>query len=693
MRARAADAESGNVDPETQDRHPRPSSTVSDSWHVLCVDDDRLVHASTEFLLDRMEFLGRRVVLETAVSAAEALVRLKDGPEAAVILLDVVMERSDAGLRLVEQLREDLGNTATQIIIRTGQPGYAPERTVVDRFAINDYIDKSRSDDVRLLTAIKLAIRAYSQIVALRDAEARQSGELARRGAILKLIADPLLVVDADGRLDLASEAVREVLGYNPEELAGSPFLDLFSAEDRDSLSGAWSSARLPVRAPFRRDRVRVRAKDGSWRTMSVAGRSSDNTPGLAGAVFVLRDMTDLTLSEAEARRTQKLQAIGRLAGGIAHDFNNLLGAINGFATLVDMDASSGEDVRGFARRILDACERGRDLVGQILSFARAEDTVLEIIDLTEAVSGALDIVRTSLGSGVTFETSLIDDRVHVVGNRTQITQLLLNLSTNARDAVQRTRGRVEFSMVLGDASHWTKALPDGYVETRSGSIKRDTPYVFLTIRDNGTGIAPHALERLFEPFFTTKPSGRGTGLGLSVVHRIVRACRGALRVASREGHGSIVDVALPVVDGSGTAPSLRVDEGTVVDPGDINILVVDDDLDLAEGLSMILARRGYRVRHAQDPSEALAALTEGHELFDVVITDESMPGMLGTELIDRARQFDVPSEFIIYSGYGTALAGKRPADIGALRILRKPARLAEIEGAIRDAVVGRTGP
>ncbi|MEQ8395084.1 response regulator [Thalassobaculum sp.] len=671
--------------PET----PALNSNEAAPWRIVAVDDDPLVHSTTRFLMSDLTFRDRPIEYHAATSSDEAIRLLRDGAEPAVILMDVVMDRPDAGLQLASLIREDLGNSASRIIIRTGQPGYAPQRHVVERYDINDYLEKSRLDSDRLLTSVQVALRGYDQFSRLRESERLKAEEIARRTAITDLMADPLIVVDPDGRITLASQAIEEVLGYRPADLIGMPIGDLVHPSQQDSVPRLQQQVDGTEAPSFHRDNLRFRARDGSWKIVNVSGRTGLDVPGLRGGVYLLRDVTDQYLSDEEARRTQKLQAIGRLAGGIAHDFNNILGAIGGFASLIRMDLDHDTERCGYTDRIADACNRGRDLVRQILAFARAEDTVLDTIDVRAVVSESLEMLAAGLERGVGIDADLPDEPIPIVGNRAQVTQLLLNLVSNARDAMPEGSGNVRIELNVAQGRRWDRGgrVESGAGQAVSGSLDAQQRYAFLSVSDQGVGMSAETLQRIFEPFFTTKAIGRGTGLGLSVVHGIVRSHHSAVRVTSELGAGAVFEIAFPLAEGQVVETMDTSANAERQDVSDVRVLIVDDDRDVGESLQTLLARAGYRVEFQSNPVDALEWLRNCGEVVDIVITDESMPGMLGTDLIAAAAEVVPETIFIVYSGYGSNLNRQRAEDVGAFQILEKPASFGSIDRAIRDAL------
>ena len=365
---------------------------------------------------------------------------------------------------------------------------------------------------------------------------------------------------------------------------------------------------------------------------------------------------------EAEQRRHQlreanagKLEALGRLAGGVAHDFNNILGAILGFAGLLKDDVRDRPEQRRFVQRILLACERGRDLISQIRTFARAESTEHKIVDLVQIVRQNGNLLTASLPKSTRLEFDLPTGELPVLGSEALLGQLVTNLCINASEALDGRPGEISVSVDRPLTSE-LQYLRQGQLSANErllGEIGPSNEYSCLRVADTAGGIADAVLDRMFEPFFTTKGRQRGTGLGLAVVHGVIESHGGACQVISRPGEGTTFSVYLPlrsdpVVEIARPHPAHNLSGGE-------KVLVVDDEPDIVDVLTIGLERLGYETVGVTDPREALAAFQEDPRAWDIVISDEVMPGMRGIELIHKLKTIRPDLRAVLCTGYGEA--------------------------------------
>jgi len=425
----------------------------------------------------------------------------------------------------------------------------------------------------------------------------------------------------------------------------------------------------------------RLRHHSGEWRwyrQRGVAVRDASGRPmRMAGS---MEDITDRKQVEAERerlelqlRQAQKLEAIGTLAGGIAHDFNNILAAILGYGEMVQKDAPEGTAVRRNIDAAMSAGLRAKSLVERILAFSRSGMGERVPVHVQSVVGEALDAVAASLPPGVTLERRLDCGNAAVQGDPTQVHQVVLNLCANAVQAM-KSSGTLSVTLELAQldgARCATRVLPDG-------------SYVRLSVRDTGSGIEPHLLERIFDPFFTTKEVGVGTGLGLSLVHGIVADLGGGVEVSSTVGEGSRFDVYLPW--SSCVEPAVRVDEVLPAGQGQ-TVLLVDDEEALVRLGEEMIAGLGYEPVGFTSSAEALATFRAAPERFDIVLSDEAMPGMTGSELAlaIRAIRADVP--IVLMSGYVTPLMTRRARDAGVAEVLSKPLVALDIARSLAGAL------
>jgi signal transduction histidine kinase/CheY-like chemotaxis protein len=419
---------------------------------------------------------------------------------------------------------------------------------------------------------------------------------------------------------------------------------------------------------------------DGQYTTLGVNGYLVDSPGGAAEpgrrVIGFVKDVSEKIRADEERRRleaqlkqAEKMEAVGHLAGGIAHDFNNILGAILGYGELAQKRAPQG-DLKRYLDTIMGAGNRAKALVTQILSYSRAEGADRIAVMVAPIAQEACDLIRGSspLTLEVNFDAS--DEDAAVLGDPTRLHQLFMNLFTNAIHAMGQG-GTLDVALGSEQVSERRKV--------RTGVIEPGD-YVRISVSDTGHGIAPEVIDRIFEPFFTTKPAGRGTGLGLALVHAVVKEHGGFMDVTSELGRGTQFDIWLPRTKAEeGAAEAAQVEpQGS----GQV-ILAVDDEPEVLAALEEMLATMGYEPAGFGDPQAALEAVRADPHRFEAVVSDEVMPQLTGTQLAVELRKIDPALPIVIASGYGGAGFETRALSAGINRVLRKPYRMSELGEAL----------
>jgi PAS domain S-box-containing protein len=415
-----------------------------------------------------------------------------------------------------------------------------------------------------------------------------------------------------------------------------------------------------------------------------------DSAGELIGLLGINRDISEQKRAEAarasleaQLRESQKMQAIGTLAGGIAHDFNNIIAAILGNAELARQDVSADSRVRESVEEIRKAAVRGREVVQQILSFSRRRPTARRPVALGPIVEESVRLLRATLPARVALEIRCDADVPMALADDTQIEQVLINLATNAMQAMQGGPGRIEIRLdtVLLDA-----ALAGARPGLRALYAAHPGRTPRLAVRDDGAGMDAATLERIFEPFFTTKPQGEGTGLGLSVVHGIVLGHEGAIVVESEPGKGTTFTLYLPEAEAQPNAarPTAAGNEAAAPAAGaGERILYLDDDEALVFLVQRMLQRRGYRVSGYSSPKEALAALKTDPAGFDLVVSDYNMPGISGLEVARAVRDIRADLPVVIASGFIDEQLHAQSAGAGVREMIFKADAVEDLCNAI----------
>jgi len=374
---------------------------------------------------------------------------------------------------------------------------------------------------------------------------------------------------------------------------------------------------------------------------------------------------------EAQLRQSQKMEAVGTLAGGIAHDFNNILGAILGYGELAQQQSPSGSAVRRYIDHVMHAANRAKSLVDRILGFSRSGLGERVPVNVEDVVAETLELLEASTPAGIRIEARLEAHDAAIIGDATWLHQVAMNLCTNALQAMPHGGVlRVELDAVGVDAPR-----------TLSRGTLAAGRYARLVVGDSGTGIPAAVLERMFDPFFTTKRVGEGTGLGLSLVHGIVTDLGGAIDVATVEGRGTTFSIWLPLTNE--TAAPAESDTAELPRGNGETVLVVDDEKALVELAEEMLAELGYEPIGFDSSVDALAAFRAEPARFDLVLSDEVMPDLVGTELAERIRALGAAVPIVIMSGNGGANLAMRAAAIGVDEVLRKPLRSRDLAEAL----------
>jgi len=402
----------------------------------------------------------------------------------------------------------------------------------------------------------------------------------------------------------------------------------------------------------------------------------ADRSGRITHMVSIERDITERKALERQVRESQKMESIGTLAGGIAHDFNNILAAILGNVALAREDAGATHPVQASLDQINRAGLRARHLVQQILAFSRQEQRGLVAQPLRPVVEETLDLLRSTLPAGVRLDARLDEPPVAARVDATQLQQVLMNLCTNAWHAVPAQGGRIEVGLDAvpadGPQRELLPDLPPG-------------PQAHLWVSDNGHGMDGTTRERIFEPFFTTKPVGQGTGLGLPVVHGIVRSHGGRIAVDSAPGQGSTFHLYLPWVEAQGAAAAAVEITQPLPIGGGQHVLYIDDDEVLVLMVERLLQRAGFRVTTESDPQSALAQLRTQPQAFDVVVTDFNMPELSGLEVARAVAALRPDLPVVVSSGYLSEEVRRQAQAAGVRGLLNKEQTLEELPGLLKS--------
>ncbi|MBI2189553.1 MAG: response regulator [Acidobacteria bacterium] len=603
---------------------------------LLVVDDDARFVEYLRILLRR----ARSAFDVSAVGTVdEALRGLARGTHD-VCLLDYRLGDED-GLDVLRRAR--VRDLATPVVLLTGEQDESLELAAIHEGA-QDYLNKSELEPHRLERTLLRAIARHRAERTLRERELRVAEAEARALVMATL-------VGLDGRWLKVPPRFCALLGYTEEELLGLRFQDITHPDDLACCVDALQQMTAGTVRSVECEKRYVRKDGGTvWVYLNSSLVADDDGTPLCLLTYV-RDIGEQKQLEEQLRQAHKMQAIGQLAGGVAHDFNNLLTAILGYAQLLEEECAGIPDAERDVAEVLKAATSASALTAQLLAFSRKQLLKPEVLSVNTVIEGMTNLLSRVVGEDITIVTRLGEAVPLVEADLVQLQQMLINLASNARDAMPRG-GRlvVETSTrVMADAGG---PLPPG-------------TYASIVVSDTGCGMDRATLARIFEPFFTTKEHGKGTGLGLSTVYGIVKQSGGDIACESAPGAGATFSILLPASEKASPVPSIR---GTMPCACPGTILLVEDRTDVRLLARRILVRCGYTVLDTDDPDIALRTADETS--VDLLLTDVVMPGMNGPELARRLRARHPDVRVMFMSGFAEHSA---IAETGGAPFLSKP--------------------
>jgi len=384
----------------------------------------------------------------------------------------------------------------------------------------------------------------------------------------------------------------------------------------------------------------------------------------------------ELAKYERQLQQVLKIQAIGTLAGGIAHDFNNILFPIVGYTELTMDEVSEDSVAHKNLEEILKAAHRAKNLVQQILTFSRQSDQERKPIKIQNIITETLRLLRASIPASIEIIHKIQDDCGHIMGDPTQIHQVIMNLCTNAYHAMQDKGGKLEVILTEIDV---------GYEEMIDKVGMQPGKHLRLLVKDEGCGMEASVLDRIFEPYYTTKEQGKGTGLGLSVIHGIVKNHGGDITVKSTPGKGTIFQVYLPLIEDVDPDVEFESTDGAI--KGEERILLVDDEEQIVAMEQQMLENLGYRVTARTDSAEALKVFAEHPQNFDLVITDMTMPHMTGDQLAQKMLDIEPNIPVILCTGFNQVITEEKALAMGIQKFVMKPVVKKELATTIRTVL------
>ncbi len=507
--------------------------------------------------------------------------------------------------------------------------------------------------------------------IALAIDRKRTEEERVRLATAIENAAEGVLIMDENATTLYVNPAFEKITGFSLEESKGKIPRFLKGSKPKEKYNPEiWS--RISAGQIWRGSFSNKRKDNKSYEEEITISPIRDDFGKICNFVAIRRDVTEQKRLSDQLRQSKKLEAIGTLAGGIAHDFNNIIGAISGFTELL-MDDVTEDRSRKNLQHILKATHRAKDLVQQILTFSRMSENERKPLQVSSIVKETLKLLRASLPATIEINHDIQAEKSLILADPIQIHSLLMNLCTNAHHAMRQTGGTLEVSV--------TDIIIDNETAQRYQELKPGN-YIRITVSDTGTGIDPEIMDRIFDPYFTTKEVGEGSGMGLALVHSIVKNHHGEITVYSELGKGTTISVLLPSIQTKIKEPKKIVEKP--IRGGSETILFVDDEKNLVQVSKQRLERLGYAVIGTTSSPEALEIFSHNPHIFDLIITDQTMPKMTGAELAQKMLKIRPDIPIILATGFSELVSKERSKALGISEFIMKPLFSDEIADLVR---------
>lgn len=643
-----------------------------DKTEILIVDDDIRNLFSLKAILDDPAYS-----IITAETGAEAI-ELTKSHDFAVVILDVNLPAMN-GFETAERMRQRKKNRHLPLIFLTAffnDDAYVSKGYLAGAV---DYIIKPVAPVI-----IRAKVNIFVELHRLRKSSEQRAAERlriseAKYKSLFDTSRDGIAFMSMDGQIERVNKAYCDMLGYTENELI---FMTYHQHTPKKWLNKDLEILERQVLVRDYSDEYRkefIRKDNTAFPVMVRIWLVRDPNGKPLRLLKLVRDVTDQIRLEAQLRQAQKMESIGTLAGGIAHDFNNILGAIIGYTQLARYNIKEPDRALADIDHVLTASNRAKDLVKHILGFSRLTEHRMQPIQLHHIVKEALKLIRASLPSTIEIRQEISSQGTSMMADPTEIHQVLMNFCTNSLHSMENTGGVLEVTLEPVDQND---------VDINEHPGLNPGPFVRLTVSDTGCGIDPKHIERIFDPYFTTKKKGTGTGLGLAVVHGIIKNHGGSVHVKSQLGVGTVMTVIFPRLEsavekepiGSETLPT-----------GQESILFVDDEKSLVEIEKLMLQRLGYHVVSEYSSRKAFNTFINNTDHFDMVITDMTMPEMTGLELARGISAIKPDIPIIICTGYNNKITEDVARGAGIARVLLKPLETREFAVTIRELLDKRS--
>jgi PAS domain S-box-containing protein len=631
-------------------------------YRILIVDDDPNILNSISTLLIDEDF-----VVSTVENGEKAVELLKNG-NFDLVLTDLVMGKVD-GIDVLKVAKEQ--NSDTRVIILTG---FREMNSAIDslRLKADDFLLKPCESD-ELLLRMSNCLNQLDLIRKNRKIELELKKSEERYRNLVECTHDLIWSMDLYGNYSFSNKAVIKFLGYEPEEIVNNKIFSKIHPDEMKQIIEMYKKS-IKEKCGWKNVVIRWFHKDGSIRLLeSTATPVFDSDDQLRGFNGIDRDVTMKKRMEDEMLNTKKLESIGILTKGIAHNFNNILAIILGNTELSLDIVPKWNPVYDNLQIMKNASWRASDLVKQLKTFSRYNDQKLESVNIGEIINESNGLLRSKIPGTIEIRYDIQTTDETILSDPVLLNQILMNLCLNSSDAIENTVGLIEISA--------KKVFIDNNAANDHIELKRGN-YIQLVVKDSGTGIDPSIIDQIFDPFFTTKDKGNGFGMGLAVVHGIVKYHKGAIRVDSKPGKGAAFTIYFPGIQ---TVTKEKSDESDTLLMGNEKILFVDDEEAVVSTMKKALEQLGYNVKTTTNPKDAMNMIRSKPDMFDLIISDMIMPQMTGVMLFEEVRKIRKDIPFIICTGHSELINEYKAKAMGISHYIMKPFSIKKFAESIRN--------
>ena len=658
----------------------------TETWKVLVLEAGNGTRGLTPAAMQGFSFQGRPLEILTARNAGQGREAFGKHPDIALVLLDSAMHEGGGSLDLIDHIRQDLKNRRVRIVLRTDRSSGMTREALSERCEIDDLVVETSGTFAGLFSAMAEAFNGIRRAAGDSGPETRSNklsavfsgrpGEAEREFRLLldSINAGIILIEPSTRKIVDINASAAEAIGAERGRIVGRlcheflcpagnctcPIIDRGQDVDNsEKILVDIHGKKIPILKTAKRIRL-------------------GNRELLLESFIDIRNWKDTEKERDQLRRqflrSQKMESIGTLAGGIAHDFNNILAAVLGYTELALYGVEEGSALEENLQEVYKAGKRAKELVKQILTFARQTEGDTKPVQVSLIAKEVLKLIRSTIPASIEVKKKIVSNCL-VNADPSRIHQIFMNLCANAAQAMEQDGGVLEISLE-------EERLDEKFVDIHGGIAPGD--YLRIRVADTGTGIPEEVIPKIFDPYFTTKAPGEGTGLGLAVVHGIVKSYDGEVLVESRLGEGTVFSIYLPITkkfEEQGPLVSELLPTGTE------SILIIDDEEPLARLLGQLLEQQGYRVQIRVSPVEALQLLKYRADSIDLVVTDMEMPRLTGDQLTLEIKAIRSDMPVILCTGFSKKISKEKAKEIGLDGFLMKPVSKTALAKTVRHVL------